>query len=307
MRYDFIQASLTDQELVDISIAKRCEVLEVSVSGYYAWAKRQRMPVQRTKRISDDTIIKQANIIRNEMKYTPGYRQMHALMRQKGIRIGVKRLRDVLRVNGIIGYRHFKRTVRTTDSNHNMFVYPNLLGRNFAPGELNKAWVSDITYLPTSQGWGFLATIMDLGSRRILGWAIDTSMTTDLVLTALNMAVRARGQNAVAGTIIHSDRGTQYCSAAFQNRLRQLNMRCSMSDAGQCWDNAPGESIWSSLKRETLIGRKRFDSLEQAVASVNCWIGLYNTVRPHSTIGMQAPMDYEMRLLNVSRGTTYNV
>ena len=127
-----------------------------------------------------------------------------------------------MRVNGIIGYRHLKRTVKTTDSNHNMFVYPNLLGRNFAPGTLNRARVSDITYLPTAQGWGFLATILDLGSRRILGWAMDTSMTTDLVLKALNMAVRTRGINAVAGTIMHSDRGTQYCSAAFQNRLMQL-------------------------------------------------------------------------------------
>lgn len=269
MRYAFIQASLEDSELKDIPIAKRCEVLEVSVSGYHAWVKRQRMPVKCKKVISDETVLRQAKIIRNEMKYTPGY-------------------------------RHFKRTVKTTDSNHNMFVYPNLLGRDFAPGTLNRAWVSDITYLPTTQGWGFLATILDLGSRRIQGWAMDTSMTTDLVLRALNMAVRTRGSNAVAGTIMHSDRGTQYCSAAFQNRLMQLDMRCSMSDVGQCWDNAPGESIWSSLKRETLIGRKRFDSYEQAVITVTRWIETYNTIRPHSTIGMLAPVNYEKQLLGVS-------
>ena len=167
-----------------------------------------------------------------------------------------------------------------------MFVYPNLLGRDFAPGPLNRAWVSANTYLPTVQGWGFLATILDLGSRRILGWAVDTLMMTDLVLRALNMAVRKRGSNAVAGTIMHSDRGTQYCSAAFQNRLRQLDMRHSMSDVGQCWDNGPGASIWSSLKRETLIGRKRFDSYEQVVVTVTRWIETYNTVRPHSTIGI---------------------
>ena len=274
MRYAFIQASLEDSELKDIPIAKRCEVLEVSVSGYHAWVKRQRMPVKCKKVISDETVLRQAKIIRNEMKYTPGYPQMHALMRQRGVCIGVKRLRGVLRVNGIIGYRHFKRTVKTTDSNHNMFVYPNLLGRDFAPGTLNRAWVSDITYLPTTQGWGFLATILDLGSRRILGWAMDTSMTTDLVLRALNMAVRTRGSNAVAGTIMHSDRGTQYCSAAFQN--------------------------WSSLKRETLIGRKRFDSYEQAVVTVTRWIETYNTIRPHSTIGMLAPVNYEKQLLGVS-------
>ena len=178
VRYAFIQTSLEDSELKDIPIAKRCEVLEVSVSGYHAWVKRQRMPVKCKKVISDETVLRQAKIIRNEMKYTPGY-------------------------------RHFKRTVKTTDSNHNMFVYPNLLGRDFAPGTLNRAWVSDITYLPTTQGWGFLATRWELGSRRILGWAMDTPMTTDLVLRALNMAVRTRGSNAVAGTIMHSDRGTQ--------------------------------------------------------------------------------------------------
>lgn len=146
---------------------------------------------------------------------------------------------------------------------------------------------------------GILGYHLDLGSRRILGWAMDTSMTTDLVLRALNMAVRTRGSNAVAGTIMHSDRGTQYCSAAFQNRLMQLDMRCSMSDVGQCWDNAPGESIWSSLKRETLIGRKRFDSYEQAVVTVTRWIETYNTIRPHSTIGMLAPVNYEKQLLGV--------
>lgn len=206
--------------------------------------------------------------------------QMHALMRQRGVCIGVKRLRGVLRVNGIIGYRHFKRTVKTTDSNHDMFVYPNLLGRDFALEALNRAPMNHITYLPTAQGWEFLVTILDLGSRCILGWAMDTSMTTDLVLKALTMAVRTRGSSAVAGLIMHSDQGTQYCYAAFQNRLRQLDMRCSMIDVGQCWDNAPGESIWSSLKRETLIVRKRFDSYEQAVVTDTRWTETYNTISP---------------------------
>ena len=170
MRYAFIQASLEDSELKDIPIAKRCEVLEVSVSGYHAWVKRQRMPVKCKKVISDDdeTVLRQAKIIRNEMKYTPGYRQMHALMRQRGVCIGVKRLRGVLRVNGIIGYRHFKRTVKTTDSKHNMFVYPNLLGRDFAPGTLNRAWVSDITYFcsrNTQQSMGERHHVLTHGPR----------------------------------------------------------------------------------------------------------------------------------------------
>ncbi len=160
--------------------------------------------------------------------------------------------------------------------------------------------MSDITYLPYGPRPGVLATILDLGSLRILGWSMDTSMTTDLFLRALNMAVHTRGSNAVAGTIMHSDRGTQYCSAAFQNRLRQLDMRCSMGDVGQGWDNAPGDSIWSSLKRETLIGRNRFDSYEQAVVTVTRWIETYNTIRPYSTIDMLAPINYEKQLLGAS-------
>ena len=305
MRYAFIKESLGDIELKGIPVSLRCQILEVSVSGYHGWVKRQTAPAPKKKIVSPETILGQAKIIREEMGYTPGYRQMHALMQHRGVKVGVKRLRAVLRFNGIIGYRFFKRTVTTTDSNHTMPVYPNLLKRAFTPGVLNRAWVSDITYLPTPEGWAFLATIMDLGSRRILGWAIDTSMTVSLVLKALNMAVETRGEKAVAGTIMHSDRGTQYCSRSFQNRLRELDMLCSMSDVGQCWDNAPGEAIWSSLKRETLIGRKRFDSYVDAVETVIRWINIYNTKRPHSTINMMSPLDYEAQLHNHAQEVTF--
>lgn len=190
---------------------------------------------------------------------------------------------------------HRKRPYKTTDSNHDMTVYPNLLNRDFRPGKLNRAWVSDITYLPTPNGTSYLATFMDLGSRRILGWAIDTKMTTELILKALDMAVQTRRQErfSVTGTIVHSDRGSQYCSQKFQGRLAQLNMRPSMSRSGNCWDNAPGESIWSSLKREVLIGWKRFAGHEAAVAAVAHWIHVYNHARPHSSIAMKTPLEYE--------------
>ena len=269
-------------------------MLEVSVSGYYAWLRRQQSPSKSKKIVSPETTLSSIKLIRASLGYTPGYRQARALLRQRGIHISEKRLRSILRTNGIVGYRHHRRVVKTTDSNHNMYVYPNLLARNFSPGMLNRAWVSDITYLPIPEGkWAYLCTITDLGSRRVLGWAIDTNMETQLVLKAFDMAVKARGKAAVAGTIMHSDRGTQYCSAAFQKRLHDLDMRPSMSEVGQCWDNAPGESIWSSLKRETLIGRKQFDSFENAVAKVTHWINIYNTIRPHSAIGMQSPVAYE--------------
>lgn len=200
-----------------------------------------------------------------------GYRQFHALLRRYGIHVGLKRLQRTLREQGFIGYRHHRRPYKTTDSNHRLSVYPNLLNRNFVPGELNRAWVSDITYLPTPIGPSFLATFMDLGSRKIfLGWAIDTTMSTQLVLRAFNMAVRIRNAERISldGTIVHSDRVTQYCSKLLQSRLNDLNMRSSMSEVGQYWDNAPREAIWSSLKRETLIDLRMFSGHEATAGEV---------------------------------------
>lgn len=128
--------------------------------------------------------------------------------------------------------------------------------------------------------------------------AIDTTMSTQLVLRAFNMAVRIRNAKRISldSTIVHSDRGTQYCSKLFQGRLNELNMRSSMSEVGQCWDNAPGEAIWSSLKRETLIGRRMFSSHEAAAREVTHWINIYNQLRPHSAIGMQIPLEYDLSL-----------
>lgn len=221
-----------------------------------------------------------------------------ATVNYHGIRVGVKFLQALLRSSGYIGYRHSKRPYKTTDSDHELPVFPNLLNRDFTPGKLNRAWVSDITYLPTPDGPAYLATCMDLGSRRILGWAIDTKMTTDLILDVLNMAVETRNAEnlSVTGTIVHSDRGSQYCSKRFQSRLTQLNMRPSMSRSGNCWDNAPGDSIWSSLKREVLIGWKNFSDHEAAVTKVTRWINIYNLSRPHWTIAMKTPIQYELEL-----------
>lgn len=265
MKYACILETLPEPELFGLPVSARCRVLGVSPSGYYEWCSRQkgrpRKKSRESKRkmISDETILASVRRLRETMHYTPGYRQIHALLKTQGVRVSVKRLQTLLRSRGFIGYRHSKRPYKTTASNHDLPVFPNLLKRDFQPGKLNRAWVSDITYLPTPNGPSFLATFMDLGSRRILGWAIDTRMTTDLILTALNMAVQTRRNEKldVEGTIVHSDRGTQYCSKKFQSRLAQLNMRPSMSRSGNCWDNAPGESIWSSLKREVLIGWKK--------------------------------------------------
>lgn len=301
MRYAFIRETHADPELYGMPLSERCRILGVSTSGYYEWLGRQegrpRKKPNEPKRamLSDETVMASVRRLRGLLGYTPGYRQFHELLRRQGIRVGVSRLQHLLSSNGFIGYRHTKRPYKTTDSNHDLTVYPNLLNRNFKTGRLNRAWGSDITYLPTPNGPSYLATFMDLGSRRILGWAIDTKMTTQLIMTALDMAVKTRKQERlpVAGTIVHSDRGSQYCSQQFQSRLAQLNMRPSMSRSGNCWDNAPGESIWSSLKREVLIGWKRFTGHEAAVTAVTHWIRVYNQVRPHSAIAMKTPLEYE--------------
>lgn len=258
---------------------------------------------KRRKIVSEEIIIGTANTVRKSLGYTPGYRQMRVYLRGYGVHVGVKRLRRVLRDHGIIGYRHRKRFVRTTDSNHCLPVFPNLLNRNFAVGELHRAWVSDITYLPLPNGrYWYLCTFMDLGSRRILGYSIGSKMDTPFVLEALDMAVQARLQEGldVAGTIVHSDQGTQYCSRLYQTYLGENDLVCSMSRRSECWDNAPGESIWSSVKRETLIGHSCYQDEHDCVRKVMRWIDLYNSRRPHSSIGMQSPINYEALLLKAS-------
>ncbi len=173
MRYAFIRESLSDPELYGMPLSERCRILGVSTSGYYEWLRRRdgrhRKKPHASKRVmlSDETVLASVRRLRGLLGYTPGYRQFHELLRKQGIRVGVSRLQRLLRSNGFIGYRHSKRPYKTTDSNHNMTVYPNLLNRDFKPSRLNRAWVSDITYLPTPSGPSYLATFMDLGSRRI--------------------------------------------------------------------------------------------------------------------------------------------
>ena len=232
---------------------------------------------------------------RQKHRFTPGIRQFHAYLQAKQLKVGIRRLRHVLRTNGFIGYKRRTR-VKTTDSNHRLAVYPNLLSREFQSGELNRTWVSDITYLPTQEGFVYLASIIDLGSRRLLGWALDTSMPVELVQRAFKQALEARGKQCLPGTIMHSDQGSQYCSHAFQNCVRAAQMRTSMSRKGECWDNAVAESFWNTVKREVLGARKRFESISEAIEQTESWISYYNAERPHSAIHMMTPLAYEAQL-----------
>lgn len=269
--------------------------MEVSPSGYYAWKARQKQPSKLRSLVTEQTIVQEMKSFRQKHRFTPGIRQFHAYLQAKQLRVGIRRLRHVLRSNGFIGYKRRSR-VKTTDSNHRLAVYPNLLSREFQSGEVNRAWVSDITYLPTQEGFVYLASIIDLGSRRLLGWALDTSMPVELVQHAFEQALKARGRTSLPGTIMHSDQGSQYCSQTFQNCIRAAQMRTSMSRKGECWDNAVAESFWNTVKREVLGARKRFLSISEAIEQTESWISYYNAERPHSAIRMMAPLVYEAQL-----------
>ncbi len=269
--------------------------MDVSRSGFYAWKARQGKSQPCRLLVSDKSIIREMKAFRKKHRFTPGVRQFHAYLKARQLHVGLKRLRRVLRHNGFIGYKRRSR-VKTTDSNHRLGVFPNLLNRQFNAGVINRAWCSDITYLPTNEGFAYLVSIIDLGSRRLVGWALGTSMTVELVKRAFKMALKTRGCRSLPGAIFHSDQGSQYCSHAFQQCLREAQMRTSMSRKGECWDNAVAESFWNTVKREVLGARRRFTSILEAINLTQDWILYYNAERPHSALRMLSPLAYEAQL-----------
>ena len=197
-------------------------------------------------------------------------------------------------VAGLTGLRK-RRFKKTTDSAHAFPLAPNLLNRQFEVARLNQAWVGDITYVWTQEGWLYLATLIDLCSRRIVGWAIEDHMRTDLVMKALDMAVTTRRPSP--GLVHHTDRGSQYASDGYRKALKKNGMACSMSRKAECWDNAVAESFFGSLK-EDLIYRQKFDTKAQGRAAiVEYLVGFYNVKRLHSTLGYLSPVEYEATLL----------
>ena len=264
-----------------------CKVLAVARSGYYKWlAGKDSVRKQENKELSDK--IQQIHLTSRQ---TYGSPRIHAALQAQGRRVGRNRVIRLMAKLGI--FAHSKRKFKaTTDSNHSSPIAENLLNRNFVATEPDRSWVADITYIWTSQGWLYLAVVIDLFSRRVIGWSMADHMRTDLILTALTAALGQRTP-AAAGLIFHSDRGSQYASAEYQSALHTVGITCSMSRKGNCWDNAVAESFFGTLKIE-FIHPRVFSTREIARTFIAEWIeAFYNRQRLHSTIGYLSPVQFE--------------
>jgi putative transposase len=252
-----------------------CRVLEVSRSGYHAWQKRR--PSKRAQENARLEVAIRAAHVRTRQTYGP--ERLHAELRDEGSVTGVGRIKRLRKRLGI-RCTHVRRFTTTTDSTHHLPVADNLLAQRFTATRPNETWVTDITYVATAEGWLYLAGIKDLYTCEVVGHAMGARMTTDLVLQALGLAVWAKRPRP--GLIHHSDRGSQYCAQAYQDQLRRLGLTPSMSRKGNCYDNAPMESFWGTLKNE-LVHHRRYESREQARREITEYIEIfYNRQRRHS-------------------------
>jgi putative transposase len=287
VKYAFIERNKTHWP-----VSLQCEVLGVSPSGYHEHFARRAAPVQ-CKRVGNDALLVHIKAIHTETKGEYGWPRIWKELLVRGIRVGKERVRKLMNLHGIKA-RAKRKFKATTDSNHSLPVAPNLLERQFTASAQNQAWASDITYVATDEGWLYLAVVIDLFSRQVVGWSMKPHMKTELVADALRMAWFRR--HPQAGLIFHSDRGSQYCSHEFQAALKAYGMRSSMSRKGNCWDNAPTESLWGSLKVARLHGR-RLETRRAAMDEIIDWLNFYNHRRLHSTLGYVSPMQFEKKWL----------
>ena len=281
MKFDWIRVQKAFH-----AVRTLCRVLDVSRSGFYAWSSRSASP----RSIDDSRLIAEVAAVFDEHKGRYGSVRITRELRSSGVRVGRHRVRRLMR-QAAMRVRGRRRWVRTTDSRHQHPIAPNLLARNFTVDAPNRAWVADITYLPTKTGWLYLAVILDLYSRAVVGWSMSRRIDGKLTLDALDAALMRRPVKA--GVIAHSDRGSQYAATEYQKRLQQHGMVCSMSRKGDCWDNAVVESFFATLKLE-LLGDDIFEDQASAQKLVFEYIeAYYNRRRRHSTLGYVSPAAYE--------------
>jgi putative transposase len=271
------------------SVSRMCRVLQVSRTGYLQW--RVRAPSARQR--SNDKLGAQLRVIHAESDRVYGRIRLWKALAQQGRRVGQERVRRLMKLNGLRSV--YRRPYRvTTRSDHAKPVALNVLDRRFHQSEVDRAWSADITYVPTGEGWLYLAAVLDLASRRIVGWSMSERMPAKLVCDAFAMAYFRR--KPAAGLIVHSDRGVQYASDVYRTQLVQYRMVQSMSRKANCWDNSPIESFFKTLKVERIY-RQRYATREHARSDIVNWIeGFYNAKRLHSAIGYQSPVQFEREL-----------
>ena len=281
MKYAWIAEQGLSYPLVEI-----CDVLDVSISGYRAW-KRGGRPDR--KRLTDAQMLALIQAIHAEIKGAYGSPRMVRELRARSFSASKERIERLMRENGIRAC-HKRRYKFTTDSKHGLPVADNLLDRNFTPTAPNQVWTSDITYLWTDEGWLYLAIVLDLFNREVVGWSLKPRMTADIVTDALTMAWFRK--KPAPGLLHHSDRGSQYASHAFQDKLKEYGMVCSMSRKGNCWDNAPTESWFNSFKNERVHGIRYATHADIKAASFEYIEVFYNRKRQHSTLGYRSPIQF---------------
>jgi len=264
-------------------------VTAISRQAFWVWRARQEAAPTVAERAEAD-LVREIKAVHDASDGTYGEPRVTEELARQGRRVNHKRVERLMRAHGIVGI-HKPARVRTTIPAQDAPPLPDLVGRRFDPGHPDVAWVGDITYIPTGDGWLYLASVLDLGSRRLLGYSMADHMRTELVADALRMAVAAR-RGATAGIIFHGDRGSQYLSGEYRQLVADLAMVQSVGRTGVCWDNSVAESFWSSLKRE-LVHRYRFPDRATARRAIFGWINRYNRQRLHSSLGYVPPVEWE--------------
>jgi len=264
-----------------------CHVLEVSRAGYHAWLARPESP----RAVHQAEIIQQIRQVHRESRQTYGSPRVFRALRAKGVACCENTVAKLMRGDGVRSVTARRFVVRTTDSRHGHAIAENTLDRQFEPGPTDQVWVGDITYIATGEGWLYLAAVLDLGSRKVVGWAMADHLRADLVVRALSNALEHRRPSE--SVLHHSDRGVQYACDDYQELLRSNGLEVSMSRKGNCWDNAVMESFFGTLKQE-LVHRERYATRDQAKRSLFEYIEVfYNRQRLHSTLGYLSPVQYE--------------
>ena len=284
MRFRFIE-----DRRADYPVTILCDVLGVSPAGYYAWRSR---PESR-RSAANRHLIDDIKRVHRDTHGRYGSPRNHDELKAQGRGVSLGRIERLMRHLGIRAIMARPRRVHTTDSRHDFPIAPNLLNRNFIADKPNRIWLADITYIETDQGWLYLAAVMDLYSRRIVGWAMEDHLRAELPLAALSMAISA--QRPGTGLIHHSDRGVQYASADYRKVMQSVGLQVSMSRKADCYDNAPMESFFHTLKTE-LVHHRQYATPEEAKRDIFAYIeGFYNRTRRHTAIGYLSPIEMQLK------------